>query len=191
MKKVARLKWVEETFGKDFVLPYRVCHNRAELCLAISGFERVKKTWGMRTDTRNGETQGFNLPFVHHGTPQKAAEVWDKHGDSLVYIVSENVLRRQYSAVALKLDPEHVYFEWNEKEPTISQREMYKRPENLRQIVLGPNNYIFPWNGLPIRSVRPEYAAFLKFDQIYDVMVHLDVDETTFTLRDDGRLVVW
>lgn len=191
MKKVARLKWIEETFGKDFVLPYRACFSREEIFLAIGGFEMVKKTWGMRTDTRNGQTQGFNLPFVHHGTPQAASDVWDKHGDKLVYIVSENVLCRRLSAVAVKLDPEHVLFEWNGKEATISQREMYKRPENLRQIVLGPSNFFFPWGSLPIRSVRPEYAADLQFDRIYDVMVHSDVDETTFTLRDDGKLVVW
>jgi hypothetical protein len=191
LKKLARLKWIEETFGKDFVLPYRACFNREDIFLAIGGFEIVKKTWGMRTDSRNGQTQGFNLPFIHHGTPQGAAEIWDKHGEKLVYIVSENVLRRRYSAVAVKLDLEHVLFEWNGMEPEISQRQMYRKPENLRQIVLGPNNLVFPWNGLPIRSVRPEYASDLKFDQVYDVMIHFNVEETTFTLRDDGKLVVW
>lgn len=192
MKKLDRLKWVEETFGRDYVLPYRVCFDLQSLFLAISGFEIVKKTWGMRTDFRNGTTQGFNLPFVHHGTPEKAAEVWDKYGDKLLYIVSENVLRRRYSAVAIKVDPEHVYFEYNAKEPEISQRDMYKRRENLSYLVLGPNNLIYPWPGAePIRSVRPEYTRDLKFDVIYDVMVHSDVDEATFTLREDGKLVVW
>lgn len=191
MKKVARLKWIEKTFGKDYVLPYLVCNDRKELFQAIMGFEKVKKTWGMRTDFRNGFSQGFNLPFVHHGTTKEAAKVWSEYGKKLVYIVSENVLVRRLSAVALKLDSEHILFEWNDKEPTISQRAMYQRPENLRQIVLGPNNLVFPWNGLPVRSVRPEYAADLKFDRIYDIMVHFDVDETTFTVRDDGKLVVW
>lgn len=191
MKKVARLKWIEETFGKDFVLPYRVCNDQYEIFLAISIFEMSKKTWGMRTDTKEGTTQGFSLPFVHHGTPGEAAKVWDKHKEKLVYIVSENVLRRRLSAVAIKLDAEHILFEWNGKEAEISQREMYKRPENLRQIVLGPNNLVFPWDGAPIRSVRPEYTADLKFDEIYDVMVHSDVDETTFTLRSDNKVVVW
>jgi hypothetical protein len=192
VKKVARLKWIEETFGKDFVLPYKVCRDHYEIFLAISGFEMAKRTWGMRTDFRDGATQGFNLPFVHHGTPEKAAEVWDKHKESLVYIVSENVLRRRYSAVAIKVDQEHVYFEYNAKEPEISQRDMYKRRENLSYLVLGPNNLIWPWPGAdPIRSVRPEYARDLKFDEIYDIMIHSDVDEATFTLRSDGKLVVW
>jgi len=151
----------------------------------------AKKTWGMRTDFRDGNTQGFNLPFIHHGTMEEASKIWGQHTENLVYIVSENVLRRRYSAVALKLDSEHVFFEWNDKEPEISQRAMYKKPGNLRQIALGPNNYVFPWDGPLIRSVRPEYAADLKFDEIYDVMIHSDVDETTFTLRDDGKLVVW
>jgi hypothetical protein len=191
VKKVARLKWVEETFGKGFVLPYYVCKDPYEITLAISIFALWKKTWGMRTDTKEGTTQGFNLPFLFHGTPEGAAEIWAAHQDRLVYIVSENILRYKLQAVAVKLDAEHVLFEWNSKEPTISQRQMYNRPQNLRQIALGPNNVVFPWDGSPLRSVRPEYAADLKFDQIYDVMVHSDVDETTFSIRDDGKLVVW
>lgn len=191
MKKVARLKWIEETFGKDFVLPYRVCKDQYEIHLAISIFTLEKKTWGMRTDTRNGSTQGFNLPFLFHGTPEGAAKIWDAHKEKLVYIVSENILRYKLQAVAVKLDEEHILFEWNGKEPEISQREMYNRPENLRQLALGPNNLVFPWDGAPLRSVRPEYASDLKFDLIYDVMIHSDVDETTFSIRDDGKLVVW
>jgi hypothetical protein len=192
MKKLARLKWIEETFGREFVLPYRICFDAEQITLAIAGFETAKKTWGMRTDTREGNTQGFNLPFVHHGTPEKAMEVWEKYKEKLVYIVSENVLRRRYSAVAMKLDPEHVYFEYNAKEPEISQRDMYKRLENLSYLVVGPNNLVFPWpGGEPVRSVRPEYTQDLKFDQIYDVMIHSEVDEITFTLREDNKLVVW
>lgn len=191
MKKVARLKWIEETFGKDFLLPYRVCFDREDLFLAISEFTMTQKTWGIRTDTKDGTIQGFNLPFIHHGTPENAAELWDKYGLKLVYIVVENVLRRRLSAVAIKIDAEHVLFEWNDKEAEISQRQMYNKPDNLRQIVLGPNNYVFPWNGPAIRSVRPEYASDLRFDRIYDVMIHSEVDETTFTLRADNKLVVW
>ena len=45
---------------------------------------------------------------------------------------------------------------------------------------------------IAVRSVRPEYVRDLKFDQIYDVMIHdPDIKETTFTLREDGKLVVW
>lgn len=191
MKKVARLKWIEETFGKDFVLPYRVCKDHYDIFLAISIFEMSKKTWGMRTDFPEGHTQGFGLPFLFHGTPEGAAKIWDANKDKLVYIVSENILRYKLQAVAVKLDDEHVLFEWNDKEPEISQRQMYKHPENLRQLALGPNNLVFPWNGSPLRSVRPEYAADLQFDRIYDVMVHSNVDEATFSIRDDGRLVIW
>lgn len=191
MKKVTRLKWIEETFGKGYVLPYRVCYDSFDINTAISEFEGQKKTWGMRTDSREGCTQGISLPFVHHGTSAAAAKVWDEFKDKLVYIVSENVLRRRYSAVAVKMDPEHVFFEWNDKEPEISQRAMYKNLGNLSRIVLGPNNLVFREDGISYRSIRPEYAADLKFDEIYDIMIHFDVKETTFTLREDGKLVVW
>lgn len=191
MKKVARLKWIEETFGKDYVLPYVVCFNQAEIMKAIAGFQSAGKTWGMRADTREGSTQAISLPFIHHGTREAAQKVWDEFQDKCVYIVCGNVLRRRYSAVAVKMDPEHVFFEWNDKEPEISQRAMYKNLENLRRIVVGPNNLVFREDGIAYRSVRPEYTSDLKFDEIYDIMVHFDVKETTFTLRDDGKLVVW
>jgi len=191
LKKVARLKWIEETFGKDYVLPYVVCFNQAEIMKAIAGFQSAGKTWGMRADTREGSTQAISLPFIHHGTREAAQKVWDEFQDKCVYIVCGNVLRRRYSAVAVKMDPEHVFFEWNDKEPEISQRAMYKNLENLRRIVVGPNNLVFREDGIAYRSVRPEYTSDLKFDEIYDIMVHFDVKETTFTLRDDGKLVVW
>jgi hypothetical protein len=89
------------------------------------------------------------------------------------------------------MDSEHIFFEWNDKEPEISQRAMYKNLGNLRRIVLGPNNLVFREDGIAYRSVRPEYTSDLKFDEIYDVMVHFEVKETTFTLREDGKLVVW
>lgn len=191
MKKVARLKWIEETFGKDFVLPYRVCADPYEITLAISMFEMSRKTWGMRTDTRNGSTQGFSLPFLFHGTPEKAAEIWDVNKDKLVYIVSENVPKVRLHAVAVKISPEHVLFEWNGKEPMISQRKMYDHPENLREIVVGPGGMELIWGYRFVRCVLPEYAEALQFDRIYDVMIHSDVDEATFTVRDDEKLVVW
>jgi len=191
MKKVARLKWIEETFGKDYVLPYFVCFTQAEIMKAIAEFESAGKTWGMRADTREGATQAISLPFIHHGTREAVQKVWDEFQDKCVYIVCGNVLRRRYSAVAVKMDPEHVFFEWNDKEPEISQRAMYKNLGNLRRIVVGPNNLVFREDGIAYRSVRPEYTSDLKFDEIYDIMVHFDVKETTFTLREDGKLVVW
>jgi hypothetical protein len=136
-------------------------------------------------------TQAISLPFIHHGTTAAAQKVWDEFKTKCVYIVCENVLRRRYSAVAVKMDPEHIFFEWNDKEPEISQRAMYKNLGNLRRIVLGPNNLVFREDGIAYRSVRPEYTSDLKFDEIYDIMVHFDVKETTFTLREDGKLVVW
>ena len=49
--------------------------------------------------------------------------------------------------MAGKLDAAHVLFEWTDKEHEISQREMYKKPENLRQLALGPSGYVFLWGG--------------------------------------------
>lgn len=191
MRKVDRLKWVERVFGPEFVLPYRVCGTWGEIEAAAGRFEEAGRTWGVRTDLRAGLDQGYGLPFLHHGSMAGAREVWSLHGDRLVYIVSENVLRRRLSAVAARLDAEHVLFEWNGEEPEISQRQMYDRPENLRRVVLGPSGFFFAWGVVPIRCAPPEYASDIGFDRIHDVMVHFDVGEATFTVREDGKVVVW
>src|SRR5437867_1038428 len=99
MKKVERLRWVEETFGKNYVLPYWVCTEWSQIELAVKNFENANRTWGLRTDLRNGQDQGYQLPFVHHGEMQAARTVFDKHTDKLLYIVCENVLIRRLSAV--------------------------------------------------------------------------------------------
>lgn len=192
MKKVARLRWIEEMFGTEYVNPYHVCKSLDEMRVAIEDFDLMKRTWGIRTDYPTGSTQGYQLPFVHHGSLEEATKLWTTHGDKFVYIVCGNILHRRLSGVAVKLDSEHVLFEWNDKEHEISQREMYKRPENLKQIALGPSGYVFPWGGqVPLRCVPPEYGVELRFDGIYDVMVHGQVNEATFTVRDDGKVIVW
>lgn len=191
MKKLERLLWIERTFGPEFVLPYRACRTWEEIEFAFSRFESAGRTWGIRTDFVNGRCQGHGLPFLHHGSAAGAKEIWSLHGEKLVYIVSENVLRRRLSGVGIKVGSEHVLFEWNDKEPTISQREMYDKPENVQRIVVGPGGYELVFGEIPIRCVPPEYTSWRRFDEIYDVMIHMDVDEATFTVREDGKLVVW
>lgn len=191
MKKLERLAWVERTFGADFVNPYRACSTWPEISEAMSGFTAAGRGVGIRTDLPNGHTQGYQLPFLWKATPDSARELWEKHRDRLVYIVCENLLRVRLHAVALKVDSEHALFEWNDREPAISQRDMYRHPENVRRIALGPNRFIIPFGGFMVRSVDPADASFYRFDRIYDVLIHSDEDEATFSVREDGRVVVW
>jgi hypothetical protein len=158
---------------------------------AVVDFEVQRRTWGVRTDCPNGTAQGYSLPFIWKGTLVEALKLWNEHKDRLLYIVVENVLRVQLHAVAVKLDAEHVLFEWNDKEPEIWQRQMYRKPENLRKIVVGPGGYELLWGYAFVRCVPSEYTSQWRFDDIYDVIIHSDVDEVTFTVREDGKLIVW
>lgn len=191
MNKLERLEWIERTFGPEFVSPYFYCQNWQEICDAIFTFESRERTYGIRTDLSDGHVQGYQLPFVWKADRSSAKELWLAHGNKLVYIVCENVPRRRLSAVAQKLDSEHVLFEFNDKEPEQHQRHMALRPENVRQIALGPNRYVIPWEGLIVRCVDPVDASYYRFDEIYDVLIHSDQDEATFCVREDGRIVVW
>lgn len=191
MTKLERLSWIERTFGTDCISPYLACRNLVSMINAIDGFQRGGRGVGIRTDLVDGHTQGYQLPFVWKAGFDDAHKLWEKHRDRLVYIVCENVLRVRLNAVAQKLDAEHVFFEFNDREHETTQRDMYKQPDNVRRIALGPNRFVLPWGNLFVRCVDPVDASFYRFDQIYDILIHSDQDEATFSVREDGRLVVW
>ena len=163
MKKLDRLKWVAENFGPEFVLPYRPCTSWSEVDQAISHFESAGHTWGLRTDTLNGDTQGYHLPFLLHGSREEALRIYQETEGKLVYIVSWNITSYVCNGVALPVDESNIFFEWA-CHPTRSQREMYEDYLLVRQVVLGP----FPSNhgyelrlkgrvlGPNIRGLTPE-----------------------------------
>ncbi len=202
MKKLARLKWVEENFGPEFVLPYRACTTWTQVVKAIREFESAGHTWGLRTDTRDGKTQGFLLPFQLRGTVDGAKQIFEETGGKLTYIISHNILSYVCNAVAVPIDQEYIFFEWS-CHPTRSQREMYEDPELIREVVVGP----FPSShghqlllcgrelGPLIRGLTPEsnLAVDLRLSTIYHLLVgRSDVDEVTFSVRaPDKKVVIW
>lgn len=190
MRKLDRLAWVERTFGSECVMPYRACRTWGDIRLAISWHEEVPRTWGMRTDRPGGAQQGFNLPFLFHGTHDGAHEIWEAHTTSLVYIVSKNIPSVQLNAVAMRIAPEHILIEWNSKEKTISQRQMYDRLENVRRAVFGPGSGI-PWNRRVWRVMGPLEGSQYRFDKVYQTMMTHNLDEVTFSVAADFQLVVW
>lgn len=189
MKKLDRLRRIEETFGVDYVLPYQACLSMDAIENTAVAFDRAGKTWGMRTDFRNGAEQGFNLPFLQKGTISEARRIYSEHGHSLVYIVSENILKYRLNAVAMKIDKDHVFFEWN-LDPDIPQRKMYDNLSDIRRIAVGPSGAVLAF-GEFFRCVSPEVTSWYRFDKVYDVLVHSEETEATFSVRDDGKLVIW
>lgn len=197
MKKLERLKFIAERFGPEFVLPYYACYSWPQIVEAVNCFESRGRTWGFRTDVRDGWEQGFQLPFVLHGTLERILEVWEANGPKLEYIVGQNVTLVIYHAVAIPVDNEHVFFEWNDQEPTISQRAMYNHPENLSQILVGParrSDASVIAQGMPFPVMKPEDCKVvdLGFDRVYRLMVGQNVDEITFTVRaNDRKMIIW
>jgi hypothetical protein len=194
LKKIERLRWLQATFGRDAVLPYETCVTWEEILAAIRRFERAGCTWGMRTDTVNGQTQGYSLPFVLHGSLEEARGIWDEHGTEFVYIVSQNILRYDLNGVAVSIDPEHALVEINDVDRDVSQRGMYI-PGHTRAFGLGPSRGIVIENAIFVRCVDPEswYARDRRLDRVYEFLRWTPgIEELTFSVRaGDRRLVLW
>ncbi|MFH1178447.1 MAG: hypothetical protein V1711_01850 [bacterium] len=194
MKKIDRLRWIEETFGKEFVLPYVLCNDLQDILNAINAFEATGKTWGFRTDTREGQTQGILCPFLFKGTINGARKIWNENKKKLYYLVCENILEVRCHGVAVLLDAEHIFIEFNDKEPFISLRDMYKHPKNLRHIGIGPSSFVFVWEiPTPIRCFHPEETSMYSFDRLYRLMVSIKLREIVveFTVTDKKKIIIW
>lgn len=196
MKKLDRLRWIQETFGYSATARYIPAYTWQQMYEALLSFWAggVEKV-GIRTDTRNGAEQGFNLPFVHGLRPNdldKASALWTQYGDKLVYIVTgQTVQPCLANGVAIRLDEEHVFFEVNDVEPDITQRHMYDRPENLKQFVVGSGGHVL-WQGRFYRCYRSEDVWALNYDAVYRAIYYGGVDEITFSIRQrDRSLVIW
>jgi hypothetical protein len=197
MKKIDRLRWIEKTFGQEFVLPYFFCHNWEEILEAINTFESSGKTWGLRTDICGsetpGQTQGILYPFLFQGSVDGAKKLWKENGEKLHYLVSLNILEVTCHGVAELLDPEHIFIEFNDKEPFISLRDMYNNMENVRRIGVGPSAFITRWETV-VRCFHPEEVSIYRFDDLYRLMVSTKLVEKTieFTITDvPKRIIIW
>lgn len=190
MKKIDRLRYIEKNFGLEFVLRYFLCKTWGEIEKAIHYFENKGLGWGMRTDTFSGNSQKFMCPFLFKGSIDDARKIWKENGRGLYYIVCENILEVLCHGVAELLDEEHIFIEFNDREPHIAQRHMYERPENLRHLAVGPNSFVFR-NEVLVRSFHPEEVVVYSFDKIYYPMIANKIRETTFTVTPNGKVIVW
>jgi hypothetical protein len=96
---------------------------------AIVGFELVKKTWGIRTDFPTALPRASICPSSITALPRRLRSSGTSTGTSSSTSWSKTSSAGDISAVAVRIDAEHLYIEWNDKEPEISQRDMYKRLE--------------------------------------------------------------
>lgn len=199
MNKVDRLNLVVARYGHEFVLPYRVCHSWPEIEMAVRDFESTGQKWGMRTDYPGALHQGMSLPFVKDCTLQKVRDVWVEYGSRLVYIIHHTIHEECINAVALRLDSEHVFFEYNVVDLMVSQRRMYDHPRNLRWMIVGPMHLRqYSYDGsyssrLPVFVPEDSSVQDLRFSTIYRIMeAYPEESEITFTIRLNTRkIVIW
>jgi hypothetical protein len=192
VKKVARLEWIHDRFGEEYIQPYQMCRTFRELHIACTSFQHGNGwEWGLRTDLRNGTEQGFNLPFLYKGNITAAMKIWERYGERLVYIVTKHLPAVRLNAVAIPVGPEHVFIEWNERERKIAQRNMYDNPKNVRRSIFGSGSEVY-WNGSMRRVFNPRHASWWRFDEVYRLALSTaSVDEITFSVTPDGKVVIW
>lgn len=196
MRKIERLKFIEKEFGKEFILPYRICIDEDDITKAVKEFESKGFTWGVRTDFVSGNEQGYKLPFVLEGTLDKTLKIFEEHGRKLVYILSHNVLSYVCNGVAIPHDREYVFFEVNAID-NVSQRDMYNNLDNLRRFFVGPTRkVIHDRTFYPCFKPEDNYLSDLRLLEIYNLMVGRkiarDIDEVTFSVRSpDKKVIIW
>jgi len=211
LKKAARLKFVSELFGPQYVMEFQICRTWRELLSAIRYFEASGREWGIRTDGAGGYTQGVTFPFIQLGSLSAAEVLWQQYGTSLEYIVYDSFSEPCLNAVAERIDRDYVHFEYNPIDLMLSQRQMDKFPDHLRHLMIGPlrrnqmlPEFFLPFSFCPITPSGPVYQPddnFVrdnKFAEIYRRMQEAEdchIKEArivTFTLRlPDRRLIIW
>ncbi len=202
MKKVDRLRWIARTFGPEFVLPYRVCRSWPGIFRAITDLRQQVGWVGMRTDFPAGAEQGINLPFVYNVDEEKAWQVWAAHGDRLVYIVCGGIPPEgnACNVLAERIGPTQFLVEWDAGGCAQRAWEHTCMPLWHAWVeVLDDSDGCVRGNDLPgrgwTRFVRPRHLpARTAFERIVDRLVVLPVGsdpQTVYTVRDDGRIVLW
>lgn len=196
MRKLDRLRWIEATYGPEYVLPYRACYDWHEVARTIEHFWYTKLTPSLRTDWRDAPEQGYNLPFVHPGVcwPQ-AWEVWDKWREKLVYIVTEGVSPEQTmcNAAAERLGPSLLLVEWDEG--GCAQRAWEQTCVLLHHAFVddvgGWWQPVQPWpHG--VRVKRPKMLpSELHMERMYPLLLAAGDKHAVWTVRRDGQIVIW
>jgi hypothetical protein len=174
MNKVNKLNWLTQHYGAKFVRPFFACRSWEEIRSAFTHFEMQGLKWGIRTDLAWRDEQVNDLPFIKIASEEEAWKLWQKEGKWLVYIVYHSFEEPCCNGMAIRLEPEHVYFEYNNIDQLVSQREMYKFPHNLRQIIVGSQHsghYYALGSMMPVFVPDDSIVRKLHFDRIYRLML--------------------
>ncbi len=198
MKKLERLQYIERVFGSQHLQEYCACSDFDEICAAANIFESRGQRWNLRTDTPSigfRSVQADLAPFIFLCDKDKARAVFDQYGKSLIYIVFRAMERCYLNGVAIRIDDETVFFEYNEIDQLLPQRRMYDNLGNLSRLIVGQfrRRELIPksWPG-PVYLKTDEAVTSRKFDDVYDLLLSSEETELTFALRyPDKQVIIW
>jgi hypothetical protein len=99
------------------------------------------------------------------------------------------------NGVAIKIDSESVFIEYNEAEQDIPQRFMYEHPDFLSHMIISTNRRSVwqpeIWPG-PAMLPYDESATRRRFDEVYELLLSSGETEMTFALRQpDKQVIIW
>jgi len=199
VRKLDRLREIERLYGPEFVLPYRACYDWPQIEAAVEEFWKTGHTPSLRTDWRATPEQGYGLPFVHPGVSLvQAALLYEQWADKLVYIVCEGVSHEQAlcNVAAQRLGPALFLVEWDHG--GCAQRAWEQTCMELQSAFVGlgdevPGCDIPPWGWQCVRRPR-HLPARTAAEQMLDLIVSRPEGGdplTVWTVRQDGRIVIW
>ena len=198
MKKLERFKWIEQTFGREHLQEYYACYDYEQICEAADKFEAKGLPWNMRTDTHAScadLNQAILAPFIFMCNKDKAKAVWQQFGTGLVYIVFRCMPLCYMNGVAIKVNEETVFVEYNPVDGDVPQRLMYEKIENCSHLLIGQfrRSVLIPekWDG-PVFLPSDECIMRLRLDEVYNLLLSSGETEMTFAIRHpDKQVIIW
>lgn len=213
MRKLDRLRWIAMTFGYEFVLPHRVAYDPYTVRIALDEFRRSGHEPSLRTDYREGTTQGFVLPFVYPSATYEAfLRIWNEWGERLEYIITEGVgpTETRCNVSVQRLSQTSFLVEWDNggcaqrawehvcmtlEHAFVEASDDFDHDAHFALDPTCDGHYpIDPALG-PLRTLRPrQLPSRTSFERMVGRIVALpmSVDPlTVYTVRQDGKIVIW
>jgi len=172
-------------------MPYEWCWSRKDIS---KGYDDLGgKELSIRTDVLQGDTQGYNLPFLYCAkTKQDCLDFYDRvHEDHFSYILCHSVTKKQsrHNCAAFPIDDECLMVEFDNGGQ--AQREWEYLPcTATSRIACGPYNQVI-YNNMSYRCYKPEDLYKLGLERLYKLFWQSGCDELIWTITKNGKVVIW
>lgn len=181
MKKIQRLEMLKNVFGSNLVLPYFVCESWYDIKMAINYFDDNDYSWGVRTDTKVGEDQGFLLPFIHECDEFKIRDLYNQFENDLHYIVVKNIPPHLTlcNCSAQKIGETSFIVEWDKGKQ--SQRHM-EVSDGLNRVVSGKERFDPAIPNAKVIKHTSKIMKLIGFNKLYDTSISYGIDNVVWSV---------